>query len=99
MVIALTVLQIEDDRHLDFDEIVSYACDDSLVGDSDSFGRTEEAIQSLMHSDDLENENGNRFRISRGSFNALRALYYDLGVRHGLTGSDAIDYLILLTDD
>lgn len=99
MVIALTVLQIEDDCHLDFNEIVSYACDDPLDGASDSFVRTEEAMQSLMHSDDLENENGDRFRISRGSFNALRALYYDLGVRHGLTGSDAIDYLILLTDD
>ncbi|MDR0184255.1 hypothetical protein [Lysobacter arvi] len=89
------VQNLEDKRPLEIDDLEMLdvsAQEESWQED------VEQAIQDLLWSGDLESVDGSTFELSHEAFLPLRALYYDVRARHGLSGGHMVTFLMQITD-
>ncbi|KJV35680.1 hypothetical protein [Luteibacter yeojuensis] len=95
MLIAWVLLQLEGERYVDVGELqdygVGYGADDEE--DDDLSEDMANLIDRLERYADLEYLDGETYKIDPSAFPELCALYFDLRVRHGISGGGAIRYL------
>lgn len=94
-VITAVVQQLEDMKMLHVDDLEAPDFGDS---DEDWQGEIDSAIQDLLWSGELKSVDGSTFELSHDAFMELRALYYDTRVRHGISGSHMVDFLMQVMD-
>jgi len=94
-VITAVVQQLENMKRLHVDDLEVPDFGDL---DEDWQGEIESAIQDLLWSGELESVDGSIFELSHDAFMELRALYYDSRVRHGISGSHMVDFLMQFMD-
>lgn len=97
IIVAWTVNQLEGNSDMDIDDLIGYASDDDECDQARLLDQVATVVGDLEFNNDVENINGERFRLIRNDRVNLSALYFDLRARHGLCGQDAIDYLWSVT--
>lgn len=99
LMIAWVVRQLEGRPRLAFEEMEHYA---NAFGEDDGTGRVQDSLVkflgNLQFSSEIQNEDGQHFVLTSTAYPELRALYYDLQVRHELDSEQAMEYLWRLTD-
>jgi hypothetical protein len=99
MMIGWVASQLEGDGELPIDRLVEYA-----AGGDDDRDRSEikdlvvhKFLDRLNINGEIENIDGVLFKLISTEFEPIRALYFDVLVRHNLYKDDAIEYLWALT--
>lgn len=99
IIIGSIVHQQEGTHTFSADDLCGYATCGLLNEFEDTQDRADEALQNLMSDRVLLTDDGSNFTFDAQEYPAIRALYFDLLVRHRLSGEDAIRYLLMLTAD
>lgn len=100
IVLGTVVATLEGREAFRLDELTAFAANSDLNDFSESFESSfEEATQQLMFERYIDTDDGEMFTCSPDEYPAVCALYFDLRVRHRLTGHEAFKYLSLLTCD
>ncbi len=99
IVIGSMVDHLEGKLTFSLDDLCSFTEAASPESDHQVAQRTDAALQDLCWDGFIENNiDGESFTLRASDYPALRALYFDLNVRHGLTGNHAVRYLTILTE-
>ncbi|MFD2271455.1 hypothetical protein ACFS07_10685 [Undibacterium arcticum] len=98
IVIGSLVHHLEGKQTFSIDDLHGFAGADSMTDNDHLVESADEAIQTLMWERFFAVDDGQTFTPDAFDYPAIRALYFDLFVRHGLTGDGAFKYLLILTD-
>lgn len=98
IVIGAMVDHLEGELEFSLDDLYGYTEATSPESDDKVTQRTEVALQEFLWNGFLQSDHdGETFTLRASDYPALRALYFDLNVRHGITGNHAVRYLTILT--
>ncbi|AMV47786.1 hypothetical protein [Paraburkholderia caribensis] len=98
MIIGWVVSQLEGEYETSLGQLVRFAEGGNETEQIDVEERVAEYLSSLQWDGQAESTDGEKFVLQNYTCNELSALYYDVRVRHGLSGQEAIEYLWRLTD-
>jgi len=98
ILIGSIVSHLEGTLTLSIDDVHSFAAPIFLPDDGQLIDQADDAVQALMWDRFFETIDGEKFTVDATNYPALRALYFDLNVRHGLTSDSAFKYLLTITE-
>jgi len=92
MLVAWVVRHLEGNSSITVDELASYAFTD-LPYEIDELELVSDFLNHFEMDYHYENLDGSEFILINPSQDEMQAIYFDIKVRHSLSGQDAIDYI------